>query len=119
MIVDLTRETDKQAQAIKTINDIRSDAAKKVAEEKAELDMLFATANSVTTSYENQRAACEALNKRIPGLNGNINAQTRAFNYSTKALNDYNNQLVRLYELEGAREKLKELGRKRVDLVLK
>jgi len=118
LMIDLTRETDNQSLAVQTLNSIRDDAAKKVADEKAELDMLFATANSVTTSYDNQRAAVNALNKRIPGLNGKINDQTRAFSYSKTALENYNNELVRLYELEGAREKLKELGRKRVDLVL-
>ncbi len=118
LYLDLTREVDAQAEAERTLNDIRTEAAKRAAEEMAELEMLLATANSVTTSYDNQRAAVNALNKRIPGLNGNINAQTRAFQYSTSALNDYNNQLVRLYELEGAREKIKELSRKKVDLQL-
>lgn len=118
VIVDLTRATNAQAEAENTLNDIRSSAKQKLAEETQEIETLISAAGNLNLTYAEQQAAVNKLNGIIPGFNGKINAQTREFNYSTSALSAYNDQLMRLYELEGAREKLKELGRKRADLIL-
>ena len=117
-IIDMTRKTDEMALAVQTMNDIRDQAKKKLAEETQEVQTLMSAAGNLNLTYDEQLGAVSRLNKIIPGFNGKIDAQTRAFTYSEKALRDYNDQLVRLYELEGAKEKLTELGRKRVDLVL-
>lgn len=115
LIIDLTRATNAEAEAEATLNDIRKTAAENAAEEQVKIETLMATANNMTIAYEDQYAACAALNKLIPNFNGKIDAQTRKFTYSAQALSDYCNQLMRLYELEGAREKLRELGRRRAD----
>lgn len=117
-IIDMTRKTDEMALSVKTMNDIRDQAKKKLVEETQDLQFLISAAGNLNLTYQEQQNAVNRLNKIIPGFNGKIDAQTRAFTYSEKALRDYNDQLIRLYELEGAREKLTELGRKRVDLVL-
>ncbi len=118
LIIDLTRATNAEAEAEATLNDIRKTAAENAAEEQMKIETLMATANNMTIAYEDQYAACAALNKLIPNFNGKIDAQSRKFTYSAKALSDYCNQLMRLYELEGAREKLKELGRRRAEKTL-
>lgn len=117
-IIDMTRKTDEMALSVQTMNDIRDQAKKKLVEETQDLQFLISAAGNLNLTYQEQQNAVNRLNKIIPGFNGKIDAQTRAFTYSEKALRDYNDQLIRLYELEGAREKLTELGRKRVDLVL-
>ncbi len=118
LIIDLTRATNAEAEAEATLNDIRKTAAENAAEEQMKIETLMATANNMTIAYEDQYAACAALNKLIPNFNGKIDAQKRKFTYSASALDNYNKQLMRLYELEGAREKLKELGRRRADKIL-
>lgn len=117
-IIDLTRTTNAQAESERALNDIRANAKQKLIEETQEIETLISAAGNLNLTYAEQQAAVNKLNGIIPGFNGKINAQTREFSYSTSALSSYNDQLMRLYELEGARDKLKELGKKRADLIL-
>lgn len=114
----LTKRTTAAAEAEKTLNNIRANAAQKMVEEKQKIDTLMAAANNMNLTYEEQQNAVTQLNKLIPNFNGNINATTRAFSYSAEALEAYNTQLAKMYELEGAKEKLKELGEKKAGLVM-
>ena len=117
-LIDLKRKTDAVSMAERTLNDVRNQAKVKMAEEKQNIDVLMAAAKNMKLTYDEQKAAVDKLNKIIPNFNGKINAQTREFNYSTDALKAYNDQLQRLYELEGAKEKLKELGTRRAELII-
>ncbi len=117
VLIDLARDTDSAAAAQKTLNDVQTEGKKKAAEQKVYISALMAAARNLNLTYAEQKTAVDKLNKLIPGFNGKINAQTRSFTYSKNALNEYNNQLARLYALEGAKEKLKELGAKKAELV--
>ena len=119
VMIDLYRHTNRQTEAEKALNDVRAKAKVRVAEEKQQVDLLMAAAKNMNLTYSEQKAAVDKLNKIIPNFNGKINYQTRAFNFSTTALKNYNDQLQRLYELEGAKEKLKELGKTRAELIIK
>lgn len=114
----LTKRTSAQSEAQKSLNNIKSEAAQKLADEKQKIDTLMQAASNLNLTYEEQKKAVDQLNGIIPGFNGRVDATTRAFRYSEKALSDYCDQLLRLYELEGAKEKLKELGQQRAELVL-
>ena len=109
-LVLFTRRTNDAAKAQKALNDIKKEAAKRMVEEKQRIDTLMAAANNMNLTYAEQKRAVDELNKTIPGFNGNIDASTRAFTYSEAALRKYNNELMRLYEIQGAKEKLAELG---------
>ena len=119
VMIDLYRHTNRQTEAEKALNDVRAKAKVRVAEEKQQVELLMAAAKNMNLTYSEQKAAVDKLNKIIPNFNGKINSQTRAFNFSTTALKNYNDQLQRLYELEGAKEKLKELGKARAELIIK
>ena len=119
VMIDLYRHTNRQTEAEKALNDVRTKAKVRVAEEKQQVDLLMAAAKNMNLTYSEQKAAVDKLNKIIPNFNGKIDYQTRAFNFSTTALKNYNDQLQRLYELEGAKEKLKELGKARAELIIK
>lgn len=119
VMIDLYRHTNRQTEAEKALNDVRAKAKVRVAEEKQQVDLLMAAAKNMNLTYSEQKAAVDKLNKIIPNFNGKIDYQTRAFNFSTTALKNYNDQLQRLYELEGAKEKLKELGKTRAELIIK
>lgn len=119
VMIDLYRHTNRQTEAEKALNEVRAKAKVRVAEEKQQVDLLMDAAKNMNLTYSEQKAAVDKLNKIIPNFNGKINSQTRAFNFSTTALKNYNDQLQRLYELEGAKEKLKELGKARAELIIK
>ncbi len=118
-IYQLAKHTDAATKAQRALNEIQTEAKKKAAEQMQQVNLLMAAAKNMNLTYDEQNAAVAKLNKIIPGFNGKINAQTRAFSYSEQALKNYNDQLVRLYELEGAKEKLKDLGKQKADLVIR
>ena len=104
LIIDHNRGLTEAKAAEEALNDVREQARKKIVDEQTELEILIAAANDTTQSYKKQKAAVDKLNKTIPGFNGKIDATTRAFSYSKQALDDYINSLIRLYEVEGAKE---------------
>ena len=118
-MIALTSRTSAQAEAQKNLNKITDEANQKAVEQKQKIDLLIAAASNLNLTYSEQQNAVNQLNKIIPGFNGRIDKTTRAFTYSEKALKNYNDQLVRLYELEGAKEMLKELGRKKAAAIVK
>lgn len=118
-LVLFTRRTNDAAKAQKALNDIKKEAAKRMVEEKQRIDTLMAAANNMNLTYAEQKRAVDELNKTIPGFNGNIDASTRAFTYSEAALRKYNNELMRLYEIQGAKDKLAELGKQKAELLIK
>ncbi len=118
LIIDHNRGLTEAKAAEEALNDVREQARKKIVDEQTELEILIAAANDTTQSYKDQKAAVDKLNKTIPGFNGKIDATTRAFSYSKQALDEYINSLIRLYEVEGAKEKFKELGKERAGYVM-
>jgi len=66
--------------------------------------------------WEERREACRELNKLIPDLNANINDATGELEMNNKALREHVALLVKKYEIEGAREKVKEIGFKKTDI---
>lgn len=118
VMIDHNRGLTEAKAAEEALNDVRDQARKKIVDEQTELEILIAAANDTTQSYKNQKAAVDKLNKTIPGFNGKIDATTRAFSYSKQALDDYINSLIRLYEVEGAKEKFKELGKESAGYVM-
>jgi len=118
-LVMFTSKTSDAAKAQKVLNDVKKEAAKRMVEEKHRIDTLMAAANNMNLTYAEQKRAVDELNRTIPGFNGNIDASTRAFNYSQAALEKYNNELIRLYEIQGAKEKLADLGKQRAELIIK
>lgn len=118
LVIDHNKGLTEAKAAEEALNGVREQARKKIVDEQTELEILIAAANDATQSYKNQKAAVDKLNKTIPGFNGKIDATTRAFSYSKRALDEYINSLIRLYEVEGAKEKFKELGKERAGYVM-
>lgn len=118
LVIDHNRGLTEAKAAEEALNGVREQARKKIVDEQTELEILIAAANDTTQSYKNQKAAVDKLNKTIPGFNGKIDATTRAFSYSKRALDEYINSLIRLYEVEGAKEKFKKLGKERAGYVM-
>ncbi len=108
-----------QIEALKTLNNIKRTAIGQVEEEKFKLEQLMAAASDVNTAEEKRLAICNKLNETVPNMRANIDMLTGAFIYSKDAVDDYIKSLTHLYEIQGAKDKLKELGKKRADLTVK
>lgn len=111
--------TNEATEAQKALNEVKSEAAKRLAEEKTKIDLLLAAARNERLSLEERQKAIAALNKIIPNYNGQLDATTGKYRENKKALDDYLESLAKKYELEGAREKLAAIGKEKAEATIK
>lgn len=116
VIVDLSRKTDSAAKAQEALNDIQREAQKEIVEEQLKLENLRKAAMNETNSLKDRYAAIAELNRIVPNYNASIDKTTGKYKENKQALDDYIKSLVRLYEVQGAKDKLKEIGKERADL---
>ena len=101
------------------LNEVQEEGKRKAMEEQESLKCLHEVMHDTTASMALRREAMNKLNSAIPNLNAKINSETGAVKENTKAWKNNFKRLQNYFELEGARSKLAELGRKKVDAVLK
>ncbi len=106
------------SQSEKDLQEIRKHGQEGIIEEKNKIDALIAVARDETQSLKDRHAAIDALNKIIPNYNAQLDDTTGKYKENKKALDDYLKSLVRKYEIEGAKDKLREIGKERVSLNL-
>lgn len=119
LLVDLARKQDDVSEGQKALNDIRKQAAERMVEEQQKTERLIEAAKDENISLKERKAVCEQLNKIIPNFNAQIDESTGKFNASTESLKKYNDELMRKYELEGAKDMLAEIGKERAHLVVR
>lgn len=103
----------------RVLNEVQEEGKRRAMEEQESLKSLHNVMHDTTASMDLRRQAMEKLNSAIPNLNAKINSETGAVQENTKAWGENFKRLQSFYELEGARAKLAELGRKKVDAILK
>ena len=113
---NLFKQTNSVAAAQKALNKIRSDAADKTGEEEAAIHSLIRASKSETLSKEDKLAAIDKLQKKIPGYITELNKETGVYKENKKALDEYLASLSKKYEIEGAKDRLKEIGRELAQL---
>lgn len=101
------------------LDNIKKEANRNAAQEVERLRQLQKVANDENASLNDRITAVEELNRIVPEYNGQLDKTTGAYTENKKALDDYIGSLVRLYEIEGAQEKLRELGKRKADLKVK
>ena len=116
---EMKKAADAAAQAQKALNAIKAEAQRQVVEEKLKLENLIKVANDEKLSMDERRKAVEALNKIVPHYNATIDQTTKKFKASDKALKAYINNLVRLYEVQGAKKQIQGLAEQRAGLTIK
>lgn len=109
------KATNDQAKAEKELQDIRTGATKKLDDEKNHINTLIAAAKNETLSMKDRQDAVKELNRIIPDYNAQLDETTGKYKASKKALDKYLQSLAKKYELEGAKERLKELGKEAAD----
>lgn len=102
----------------KALADIRRKANDAIQDQKFKLEQLRKVAKDENASLKDRLSAIDQLNKIVPGYNASLDTTTGKYTESTAALKKYNDELVRKYEIEGAEEKLRGLGREKADLTL-
>ena len=105
------QKLDDAAIAQNKINDIKKEAAAKSAEEETHIRTLIDAAKDETLSMNERRKAVNKLNQIIPNYNAQLDTTTGKYKASKKALDSYLKSLQRKYELEGAKDELKRIGR--------
>lgn len=116
---DMKKAADASALAQKALNNIRAEAQKQVVEEKLKLENLIKVAKDEKLSMDERYKAVDALNKIVPQYNATIDKTTKKFRASDKALKAYINNLVKLYEVQGAKKQIQSLAEQRAELEVK
>lgn len=99
------------SKAQETLNKMQEEAAVKAAEEKTKIDLLVSAAKNEKLSIEERERAIRKLNSIVPNYNAQLDVTTRRYNENKVALDNYLKSLANKYELEGAKDKLKEIGK--------
>lgn len=116
---DMKKAADASTLAQKALNNIRAEAQKQVVEEKLKLENLIKVAKDEKLSMDERYKAVDALNKIVPQYNATIDKTTKKFRASDKALKAYINNLVKLYEVQGAKKQIQSLSEQRAELEVK
>lgn len=116
---DMKKATDASTLAQKALNNVRAEAQKQVVEEKLKLENLIKVAKDEKLSMDERYKAVDALNKIVPQYNATIDKTTTKFRASDKALKAYINNLVKLYEVQGAKKQIQSLAEQRAELEVK
>ena len=116
---DMKKAADASTLAQKALNNIGAEAQKQVVEEKLKLENLVKVAKDEKLSMDERYKAVDALNKIVPQYNATIDKTTKKFGASDKALKAYINNLVKLYEVQGAKKQIQSLAEQRAELEVK
>lgn len=116
VIIDLSRKTGAATKAQEALNDIRKEAQEQIVEEQNKLENLRKVAMDETRSLKDRYTAINELNRIVPNYNAQIDKTTGKYKENKQALDDYIKSLVHLYEVQGAKDKLKEIGKERAEL---
>ena len=116
VLYKLYKKITEVSQSEKDLQEIRKRGQEGIVDEKSKIDALIAVVRDETQSLKDRHTAIDELNRIIPEYNGQLDDTTGKYKENKKALDDYINSLIRKYEIEGAKDKLKEIGKERAEL---
>ena len=117
-IYKMTKKVNEAAEGEKALAAVRLKGQEGIVEEKNKNDALVKVARNEKLSLDDRQKAVQALNKIIPNYNAQLDATTGKYKENKKALDDYLNSLAKKYELEGAKDMLKEIGKEKAKLAI-
>ena len=117
-LAEYTSSLNRASAGQRVLNEVQEEGKRKAMEEQEQLTRLHNVMKDTSASMDLRLEAMKKLNSAIPGLNAKINTETGAVKENTKAWDKNFTRLQKYYELEGARAKLAELGRQKVDAIL-
>ena len=117
-LIDLSRKENDQVKIQKELNDIKKTGAERTAEETERVKNLAKAMNNGNLSMAERKKAADQLNAIIPGYNAKLDATRQRYVANKQKLDEYIQSLMHMYEVMGAKDKLKELGKQRADAKL-
>lgn len=117
-LAEFTSSLNQASAGQRVLNEVQEEGKRKAMEEQEQLKRLHNVMNDTSASMKLRLEAMNKLNGAIPNLNAKIDSETGAVKENTKAWDANFTRLQKYYELEGARAKLAELGRQKVDAIL-
>ncbi len=115
-IYKLTQKVNEAAEGEKALAEVRLKGQEGILDERNKIEALVKVANNEKLSLEEREKAVKALNKIIPNYNAQLDATTGKYKANKDALDAYIASLTRKYEIEGAKDMLKEIGRDKAKL---
>ena len=115
-IYKLTKKVNEAAEGEKALAAVRLKGQEGIVEEKNKIEALVRVASDETKALGDRQAAVKALNKIIPNYNAQLDATTGKYKANKQALDAYLKSLTRKYEIEGAKDMLKEIGKQKAKL---
>ncbi|XRE42212.1 hypothetical protein ACIVBQ_000416 [Tenacibaculum discolor] len=113
------KETDKVVKTQSLLTQINNEATKSIAAEKAKLVELMSIAKDERINKNQRIRAIKELNKLSPKYLGDLNIETINTDKARKALEKYNEELLKVAKVKAAQAKLQEIQSKIIDLELK
>ena len=117
-LAEYTSSLNRASAGQRVLNEVQEEGKRRAMEEQEQLTRLHNVMKDTSASMNLRIDAMNQLNSAIPGLNAKINTETGAVKENTRAWDANFTRLQKYYELEGARSKLAELGRQKVDAIL-
>lgn len=111
VVVDLLRKMQETEKAESDLTKIRNNAKAKLEEQRSKTELLVKASKDENLSLKEKLSAIDELNRTIPGYITNLDRKTGKYQENKKALDDYIQSLMKMYELEGAKEILADLGK--------
>ena len=105
--------------AEKTLTEVRLKGQEGIVEEKNRIEALLKVAKDEKQSLDDRQKAVQALNNIIPNYNAQLDETTGKYKDNKVALDAYLQSLARKYELEGAKEVLKDIGTEKAKQAIK
>lgn len=115
VLIDLNRRMSAAAMAEKDLSDIRKQATDKIADQRTKIDNLVAAAKNEKLSLDERKRAINELNRIIPEYNAHLDETTGKYIANKAKLDDYLKSLARQYEIEGAKDLLRDLGKEEAE----
>ena len=112
------KRADAATIAQKKLNDIQSEASRKVEEERIKVEMLTKRIHDNSLSLAERQDAIKALQKIVPDYTAKLSHEGKVYDENTQALTRYLNALKEKALLEGAQNAIKELGEKKAKLII-
>lgn len=70
-------------------------------------------------SLDERKKTIDKLNKVIPNYNAYLDKTSGKYHENKEALDQYIDSLIRMYEIQGAKDKLAEIGKQKAELQIK
>lgn len=113
------KHTDAATAAQKKLNEIQSEASRKVEEERIKIEMLTKRIHDNSLSLAERQDAIAALQKIVPDYTAKLTREGQVYDENTQALTRYLNALKEKALLEGAQATIKDLGKQKAELLIK